>query len=269
MFLQLSGGEKIWYEQSGGEPKLLFLGGLGMSSLAWRGVLGALPKSWGTLCVDFPGSGKSDLPRGELSISSLASLVVELLDFCGISRITPVGLSMGGFVALEMARSFPERVEKLVLINSASRLEGRGREQLALWEDLRRIGCPPELILRQQLLSTLSAAFFAPPSRMEQSLVFFRRYQEEFWQKDQGFYLQARACREFDFRDKARDIVAPALLLSGREDLITPPESMAKLQKSLPKSILRILPGGHALHVEQAPTIARSLEEFFADPEEA
>ena len=49
---------------------------------------------------------------------------------------------------------------------------------------------------------------------------------------------------------------------------MTPPESMAKLQKSLPKSTLRILPGGHALHVEQVPAIARSLEEFFADTEE-
>ncbi len=195
--------------------------------------------------------------------------MVELLDFCGISRISPVGLSMGGFVALEMARSFPERVEKLVLINTASRLEGRGREQLALWEDLRRVGCPPELILRQQLLSTLSADFFTLPQRMEQSLVFFRRYQEAFWQKDAGFYSQARACREFDFRDKAREIGAPALLLSGREDLMISPELMRKLQESLPKSTLRILPGGHSLHVEQAPEIARSLEEFFADPEEA
>jgi pimeloyl-ACP methyl ester carboxylesterase len=269
MFLQLSGGGRLWYEQSREEPKLLFLGGLGMSSLGWRGVLGALSKPWGTLCVDFPGSGKSDLPAKELSMASLANLVVELLDFCGISRISPVGLSMGGFVALEMARSFPERVEKLVLINSASRLEGRGREQLALWEDLRRIGCPPELILRQQLLSTLSAAFFALPQRMEQSLVFFRRYQEELWQKDAGFYPQARACREFDFRDKAREIAAPALLVSGREDCMIPPESMAKLKESLPKSTLRILPGGHALHVEQAPEIARSLEDFFADAEEA
>ena len=187
MFLQLSGGEKnlVRTVREGAEAPLS--GGLGMSSLGWRGVLGALPKSWGTLCVDFPGSGKSDLPRGELSISSLASLMVELLDFCGISRISPVGLSMGGFVALEMAWSFPERVEKLVLINTASHLEGRGLEQLALWEDLRRIGCPPELILRQQLLSTLSADFFALPQRMEQSLVFFSQISGGFLAEGPGF----------------------------------------------------------------------------------
>jgi len=265
VFLKLkSAGEpRLWYECSRGERELLFLGGLGMSSLAWRGVWSSLTKPWGILSLDFPGSGKSDLPSEDLSISSLADTVVELLDYCGISRITPVGISMGGFVALEMGWRFPERVEKLVLINTASRLTGRGREQLLLWEDLRRQGCSPELLLRQQLLSTLSEKFFSFPRRMEQSLAFFREYREDLWQKDPGFFAQARACREFDPGERVREIGAPVLLLSGEEDAIISSASMESLGESLSESTFRSIPGGaHALHAEQAPEIARHLEEF-------
>ena len=85
-----------------------------MSILGWRGVLGAFSEPRGTLCLDFPGSGRSEAPSGELSVSSLAEAVVELMDYLQVSRISPVGISMGGFVALEMGWCFPERVEKLV-----------------------------------------------------------------------------------------------------------------------------------------------------------
>ncbi len=262
MFFQLSGGEKLWYERSEAEPELLFLGGLGMSILGWRGVLGAFSEPRGTLCLDFPGSGRSESPSGELSVSSLAEVVVELMDYLQIPRISPVGISMGGFVALEMGWRFSERVEKLALLNTASRLEGRGREQLALWEDLRREGCPPELMMRQQLLCTLSESFFSSPRRMEQSLAFFRRYQDQLWQKDPEFFAQARACGEFDLSDKVREIDVPALLLSGEEDLMIPPSSMRRLAEVLPRSTFRSIPGGHALHVEQPAAIARHLEAF-------
>lgn len=264
MFFRLSRGENLWYEQSEGESKLLFLGGLGMSTLGWLGVLGALSKPWGNICLDFPGSGRSDDPSEELSISSLAEAVVELMDYLQVPRISPVGISMGGFVALEMGWRFPGRVEKLVLINTASRLEGRGREQLALWEDFRRDRCSPELILRQQLLCTLSENFFSSPQRMEQSLALFRQYQDQLWQKDPGFFAQARACRKFDLSEKVREINVPALLLSGEEDFMIPPSSMRKLAEDLPQSTFRTCSGGgHALYVERPSEIARCLEEFF------
>ena len=97
---------------------------------------------------------------------------------------------------------------------------------------------------------------------MEQSLAFFRRYQDQLWQKDPEFFAQARACGEFDLSDKVREIDVPALLLSGEEDLMIPPSSMRRLAEVLPRSTFRSIPGGHALHVEQPAAIARHLEAF-------
>ena len=84
----------------------------------------ALAKRFTVLAPDLLGQGQSDKPRGEYSLGAHANTLRDLMDALGHRRATVVGQSLGGGVAMQFAYQFPERCERLVLVDSG----GLGRE---------------------------------------------------------------------------------------------------------------------------------------------
>jgi pimeloyl-ACP methyl ester carboxylesterase len=83
-----------------------------------------LQSDYTVLAPDFPGHGASEKPLGDYSLGNLASAMRDFLNLLGIDRATVVGQSFGGGVALQFAYQFPERCERLVLVDAG----GLGRE---------------------------------------------------------------------------------------------------------------------------------------------
>lgn len=106
-----------YLERGRGEP-LLLIHGLGCSGADWAFQVTALESRYRVIVPDLPGSGHSDPPRGQYSIEGFAAAMWKLLDQLGIAKITLIGFSLGGAVALEMAANRPGCVPKLALINS-------------------------------------------------------------------------------------------------------------------------------------------------------
>ena len=117
-------GHQIGYRRGGQGSVLLLLHGIAGSSLTWVPAMSLLQSDYTVLAPDFPGHGASEKPPGDYSLGNLASAMRDFLNLLGIDRATVVGQSFGGGVALQFAYQFPERCERLVLVDAG----GLGRE---------------------------------------------------------------------------------------------------------------------------------------------
>ena len=97
---------------------VILLHGGGASVEFWLDNLTAVAQSHRVFAVDMIGSGRSDKPFVSYSLTDQAQFIKDFMDICQIRRASLVGNSMGGGVALQFVLMFPERVEKLVLVNS-------------------------------------------------------------------------------------------------------------------------------------------------------
>ncbi len=103
---------------------LLLLHGIAGSSETWIPAMELLRREYTVLAPDFLGHGSSAKPAGDYSLGNHAAGMRDFLDLLGIDRATVVGQSYGGGVALQFAYQFPERCERLVLVDAG----GLGRE---------------------------------------------------------------------------------------------------------------------------------------------
>jgi pimeloyl-ACP methyl ester carboxylesterase len=97
-------------------PVLLLLHGLGCDHTTWEPVIRTLARRYTVIAPDLLGHGCSDKPRADYSVGGYANGMRDLLTVLGVDRVTVVGHSLGGGVAMQFAYQFPERTERMVLV---------------------------------------------------------------------------------------------------------------------------------------------------------
>ena len=117
-------GHRIAYRQAGSGPALVLIHGITSSSATWERVMPYLARHFTVIAPDLVGHGESDKPRGDYSLGAHASSIRDLLLVLGHERASVVGHSLGGGIAMQFAYQFPERCERLVLVDSG----GLGRD---------------------------------------------------------------------------------------------------------------------------------------------
>jgi pimeloyl-ACP methyl ester carboxylesterase len=117
-------GHRRAFVKVGSGPALLLLHGLACAHTTWRPVINRLAEDFTVIAPDFLGHGESDKPRADYSIGGYANGMRDLLTILGIDKVTVVGHSFGGGVAMQFAYQFPERTERLVLVSAG----GLGQE---------------------------------------------------------------------------------------------------------------------------------------------
>src|SRR5690242_6751230 len=105
-------------------PALLLLHGLGCDHTTWEPVLRSLAKKYTVIAPDLLGHGQSAKPRADYSVGGYANGMRDLLTVLNVDKVTVVGHSLGGGVAMQFAYQFPERTERLILVSAG----GVGRE---------------------------------------------------------------------------------------------------------------------------------------------
>ncbi len=105
-------------------PCLLLIHGMAGNADTWRDVIGPLSERYIVIAPDLLGHGRSAKPRHDYSLGSFASMLRDLLSTLGVERATILGQSLGGGIALQFAYQYPERCDRLVLVDSG----GLGRE---------------------------------------------------------------------------------------------------------------------------------------------
>ncbi|HSE71405.1 MAG TPA: alpha/beta fold hydrolase [Nocardioidaceae bacterium] len=109
-------GHRRAFIKTGSGPALLLLHGLGCDHTTWLPVVAALSRRYTVIAPDLLGHGKSDKPRADYSVGGYANGMRDLLTVLGIDKVTVVGHSFGGGVAMQFAYQFPERTERMILV---------------------------------------------------------------------------------------------------------------------------------------------------------
>jgi pimeloyl-ACP methyl ester carboxylesterase len=109
-------GHRRAYVRAGSGPALLLLHGMGCDHRTWLPVLSRLSRHFTVIAPDLLGHGASDKPRADYSVPGYANGMRDLLTVLGIDKVTVVGHSLGGGVAMQFAYQFPERTERLCLV---------------------------------------------------------------------------------------------------------------------------------------------------------
>jgi pimeloyl-ACP methyl ester carboxylesterase len=122
-FAQANNIRLHYLDHAGGEPTLVFLPGLTANANAFDGlILAGLSPRFRVLALDLRGRGLSDKPATGYSMPEHAADVISLLDELGIEQVVMCGHSFGGLLTLYLASRHPERVKKLVIIDSSGLL---------------------------------------------------------------------------------------------------------------------------------------------------
>jgi pyruvate dehydrogenase E2 component (dihydrolipoamide acetyltransferase) len=106
-------------EAGTGEPPVLLIHGFGGNLESWSDLQGRLAEDRRVIAFDLPGHGDSDATGEDWSLSALAASGRELMDALGIEKAHLVAHSLGGAVAIALAKAAPQRVASLTLIGSA------------------------------------------------------------------------------------------------------------------------------------------------------
>ena len=259
---QTVNGIKIYYEEQGkGEP-LFLINGLAFPMDLWFAQIRELSKDFRVIALDNRGIGQSDKPDEEYSIAMMAADAVGLQKALGIEKSHVAGLSMGGFIAQEMALSYPDRVNRLILV--ATGMGGSRSQELGkpFWEEATAAiyGKPAEQIYRIDLTLMTAPGFVEKhPDILDQAV----RLRMKNPQPLHAFLRQFAAASVFDINSRAQNITQPTLIILGKDDPIFPIPLAEDYQKTLPEAKMIIYENcGHAILLEKPDQLNHDIREF-------
>jgi len=213
------------------QPVLVLLHGAGGNRLQWPAALRRLD-GVDIIAPDLPGHDRSPGPARD-RIDACAEALAALLDALALDRVFLLGHSMGGAVALAFALAAPQRVRGLVLVGTGARL--------AVSPDLLTADTPEAARLLVEWSWGPNA-----DSTLKQ------KHRDSLLALPQGtLHADLTACNHFDLRDRLPEIAAPALVVAGAHDRMTPPRYSAYLESHLPHAQALTLDSGHMLMLEQ------------------
>lgn len=114
-FLDIHGKRRA-FVKTGSGPAILLLHGLGADHTTWAPVIEPLAQRYTVIAPDLLGHGQSDKPRADYTLGGYANGMRDLLTVLGIKRVTVVGHSFGGGVAMQFAYQYPERTDRIALV---------------------------------------------------------------------------------------------------------------------------------------------------------
>ncbi len=256
-----NGDVRISYEVFGeGEP-LVFVHGLGYDRRGWGPLPRLLAEDFRVVLLDNRGVGESDVPEGPYAVAQMAADVVAVLDAAAIERAHVFGVSLGGYIAQELAVTHPGRVRRLVLASTAPGgtrshpMPEAGLEAFRRFPELER-----EAGLRLMVETSLGEHGVRERPELTDEIY---RYRLERAPTFAGWQAQAYAGATFDCSDRAATIAAPTLVIHGGADTVVDPRNGELLAELIPGARLELVPDrGHLLVWEEGEALAPVVREF-------
>jgi pimeloyl-ACP methyl ester carboxylesterase len=247
-------GAALTYDDEGpregdGVP-LVFVHGWTANRHRWDHQVAHFAEKRRVIRLDLRGHGESG-GAGVRTIEELARDVLALLDHLEIERFVLVGHSMGGMISQTIALAHPERVERLVLVNSIGRMTySRGRGLL--------MAASSRVPFKLFVAANIQRAF-APGYPREEIREYIRASSATPREVVMTLY---GAMRAFDVLDRLGEISTPTLLVHGYYDIQLPVSQMLRMAKACQDAEVRILDAGHELPVEKPAELTATLDRF-------
>ncbi|MFJ8632273.1 alpha/beta fold hydrolase [Streptomyces sp. NPDC093568] len=232
---------------------LVFVHGWTADRHRWDHQMSHFAKRRRVVRLDLRGHGEST-GSGVRTIDALAKDVLALLDHLEIERFVIVGHSMGGMIAQTIALSHPERVERMVLVNTIGKMAySRGRALLM---------AASTLVPFKLFMATNIQRAFAPGYPREEIREYVRASAETPREVVMTLY---GAMRAFDVLDKVGEIRTPTLIVHGYHDIQLPLSQMLRMAKAYPDAVVRVVDAGHELPVEKPAELTTALDRFLTE----
>ena len=267
-------GHRLAYVDRGAGPAVLFIHGLLGTNANWSHLVTRLETTHRVVVPDLFGHGASDKPRGDYSLGAHAATLRDLLDRLDIDRVTLVGHSLGGGIALQLCYLFPERVDRLVLVSSG----GLGRSVSPI---LRAATLPgAEVVIPviasgwvrtrlEGLGSALGRLGLRPPADVREAWHGFTSLSDA--DSRRAFLATTRAVIDpggqtvtaHDHLPMDEDI--PTLVVWGTHDRMIPAWHATTAHQAIPTSRVELFhSAGHFPHLEEPDRFAALLRDFIS-----
>lgn len=268
-------GYRRAYIQEGRGPALLLIHGIGDCSETWMPLVDDLARDYTVIAPDLLGHGRSAKPRADYSVAAYANAMRDLLAVLDVERVTVVGHSLGGGVAMQLAYQYPERCERLVLVSTG----GIGREV----HPILRVASSPlaELVLPLLRLRAVRLFGRGVVGALDLAKTGLGRDADDFQRmfdalgdptSQRAFVRTLRAV--VDWRGQhvtmldrcylARDI--PTLLVWGTRDAVVPYDHAQAAHAAMPSSHLETFDeSGHFPHHFDPPRFLKVLRQFLEE----
>ena len=253
---------KIYYLETNpaGYSIVLLLHGLGADCSSWALQIPDLTRAgFRILAPDARGFGRSSYPGPPHTIQKMAEDMLLLLGEFTAESAHVVGISMGGTLALQLALDQPQKVNKLILVDTFASLRP---EKISVWA---------YFAFRLLLVHTLG---LPAQARAVTQRIFPRPEQEELRRILYNQILQAnprayratmRSLALFNVKSRLGEIQAPTLVVTAENDTTVPPANQAVLARGIPNAQQVIIPGaGHAVTAEQPQLFNHALLKFLS-----
>jgi aminoacrylate hydrolase len=226
---------------------VLLSAGLGGAGAFWAPQVEALSRGFRVILYDQRGTGANAEPLpADYSIAQMAEDVREILDASGTARAHLVGHALGGLVALELARTHPERVGRLCVVNGWLKADSHTHRCFELRLAALRGGGPEAYVRGQPVFLYPAPWLSANAARIAAD----DAHGIAHFQGEANLLARIGALRAFDATASAAGIAAPVLVAAARDDVLVPWTASEALARALPDAELWVVPeGGHGFTV--------------------
>lgn len=249
---------------NGSGDALLMIHGLGGSSNTWAPIMNAVTQ-FGVIRLDLPGSGRSDRVQGPLSISGFVDAVFKVLKAAGLSRVHVAAHSMGAIVATHMAAREPAAVRSLALFGpllappDSARTPIRARGQKARTEEAAGL---------QTIADALLSSVISSETRSQRPVATAFVRESMMRQSAEGYARSCDALADAQPADTS-GLTCPALLVTGDEDPVAPPQAVRMMAEKLASSGARVETEilrrcGHWPTIEMPEACSALMRRFYA-----
>jgi len=250
-------GITIRYIVRGDGPPILLIHGFGEFVESWAFNIEPLSEHYRVYALDLPGHGLSDKPANGYAFFLSADFVANFMQTLEINRATLIGHSIGGFICLSTAINFPEKVDRLVLIDSGGvSKEMPLRYRLAALPILGEIMVEPTL--KAGLRMGIKGTFYNPDLVTDEMVDMTYKYLRMRGAKRAMLEIirESTSLRgpvaEAIMTDKLHLIKAPTLVIHGAQDKTVPVDEVENASKLIPKARLAVFEEcGHVPHLEK------------------
>ena len=263
----LPNGKGVRVARAGSGPVLVLLHGYPDNLQIWCELVPRLTHRFEAIAFDWPGMGQSEAWPGGVTPLHMATRLATLLDAWQIEQVTLIGMDMGGQPALAFAANYPQRVRRLLVINSLVMWDEKTSWEIAL---LRRYGWNrfllsrfPKLVFERAVRTSLPWGMHLPSD--------LRR---DFWDSFRRLPVRrfvARMCAAYQgtlqkLPEMCARIACPTLLLWAEKDHHFPPLHALRLHQLISGSRCEIIPGAsHWMCWSRAEEVAQRIIAFEGD----
>lgn len=253
-------GITYYYEQMGKGKPLVFIAGYGANHTVWRFVYPAFLDNFQVLLFDNPSAGRTRDQGEALTTDAMAEGVSALISSLGLKNPHIIGHSMGGAIAQILAADYPDQIDRLVIVNSASRWNGR--TLMAMQGLIDAIKCGASLNCQLEIIQPWLFGLKALNDPYRISSLREMILDNPIPPSIKDLERQYNALSSFDSSAKLNKIKAFTLVIISDDDILALPEESEEMAEKIPRSRIVRIPGGHASEYEEPDRLAQAIRRF-------